>query len=166
MSDTQNFNTLVNDFDFGVVGQYNRSGDGTQYELVPEGPYVLELVGKGEDEPVAKEWNPTGKKMRARFTFKVVDDPDYEGKTVSDFFTISLHEKAPLYGVVKALLGGKVPADVRITKELLIGKRMQAMVEHRQSKSNPDRSYAKINAPTPVRQRKGDASTEAGPPPF
>lgn len=136
-------------FDWGTVSDYN-----PDTELIPEGVYTFELAAKGEDEPVNPTYDPSGKKKRAKFTFVVVDDEDYEGKLVHQWWNISLHERAPLRKVVDALMGGRLDKDTRVTAEKLLGRRMKATLRHEPSKSSPDKIYPKLESPLPLRKRK------------
>lgn len=142
---TEKFDTS---WDWGTISDYNPETD-----QLPEGVYTFELASKGPDEAVSAQYDPQGKKTRAKFTFIVVDDNDYEGRVVHQWWNISLNDRAPLRKVVDALMGGRLERNTRVTQALL-GKRMTATLRYEPSKTNPDRLYPKLESPLPIRTRR------------
>lgn len=137
------------------------SGTGEKFEYPVEDTYTFEFVEKGPDEPVAEKYNPNGNKFKARFTFRIVGDEDYEGTDIYQWYTLSLNEKSNLRPVVEALLGGPLTAGQEITSEALIGKRMKAMLKHR--KTEEGKVYVRLEGAIPVRDKKKTGGDE---PPF
>src|SRR5690606_7205452 len=81
------------------------------FELPDEGYYRLRLMAVGQPEPVLAQYDPTGTKKRAMFTFQIEEngDPNDQniGILVRKWFTISMNEKSSLYPFIKAMKGGK-----------------------------------------------------------
>lgn len=121
-----------------------------EFPVIPEGLYELELVDIGPRVPLNPEFDPEQKKRKAKFTFEVRNDPEWEGTKVTAWYTISMHKLANLLPVVKALMGGKIDPSQPFRKETLIGRRMQAMLSHRTDKEG--RTWPNIDSVMALRQ--------------
>jgi len=154
-----------------TVEDYNSGGD---FVLPEEDTYTLKLVDKDPDEPVAAEFNKTGKpKFRAKFKFEIVDDDDFGGTVINQFYTISLNEKSNLLPVVRALVGRDLEPTDRIGWEDGVwtddagnefsvvgigGKKMKATIKH--EKKEDGRIFPKIVGPIALRARGGKKAAE------
>lgn len=141
----------------------------SDFEVPEPGVYTLEFIGHGEVTQVPSFNDPNKMQDRIRLDFHVTDfdyDPDederdWNGVRVSDFFTVSLHEKAKLTPVVVALRGGvPIEDDEDVSLEDLIGKQLMATLER------TEKGYAKIVSAAPVRRKKKKATMPVTPDPF
>lgn len=120
-----------------------------QYELPGEGEHcavLCDIVDLGEVDTAY------GKKDKLRFIW-LVDQRDSTGKQiqVAYSYTKSLHEKASLRKVIKAILG-RDPGDT-FDVETLLGTNVRLVIEH---VSQDERTFAGIAAI--LRPRKGDTA--------
>lgn len=141
----------------------------SELPVITEDVYTLRLTGHGDPVDVPDFNDQTKMRTRVRLDFEITDhnpdddEIDLNGTRVSEFFTLSLHEKSKLYPVVRALLGRDIEDDEKIELPDLIGGRMRATV-----RTKPN-GYPEIVNPMPVKAKKkkpvddGDADGE---PPF
>lgn len=134
--------------------------------LIEPGTYVVEFIGKGKSEEVKKEYDPEGRKKRAPFYFRIVEDRNdhtdeegnplsFVGRTLTQYYTISLHEKSKLRPVVEALMGGKLDPDAVLGPGDLIGRRCVVTIQHAVSR-NTGATFPVIAAALPLRpSRRG-----------
>lgn len=125
-----------------------------EFELIDPGLYKLMLIDVGQPMPVSPQYDPTGKKRRAQFTFKVVDDPDWEGYEINKWMNISMNKKSALYPFVAAILGGELQPNQAIQPNMLVGKVFQATVVHGEP-NGEGKIWPEIQSPIPVRERRG-----------
>ena len=154
----------------------------TTAECPPEDVYTLELVTIGEfEEKPAYKFNPDDPDVvntQSRFTFKIVDfdydpdmdDRDWNGAEVSDFFVFFKHyvesgkdtetwknEKANSNKLIKALVGRDLEDGEDIDLPGLVGRRIKATVAPKSS------GWPKISNPMKTRQRKAAKTKGLGP---
>lgn len=149
-----------------------------EFECPPKDTYVLELIEIGEFEDRLAFGSETVTNTQTRMAFKIVDfeyDPDYDeqdwnGTEVRDYyvfwkydsakdkkFDTWCHEKSKTYPMLSALLGHDPEPGEDINLSDLIGRRVKATVEPKES------GYPKISNPIKYRQkrrRNTDAETE------
>ena len=122
------------------------------FELPDEGYYKFQMKDVGDPEPVLAQYDPSGTKKRALFSFQIIpmgenDQPDdNHGIVVRKWFTVSMNEKSSLYPFVKAMLGGKIDPAQRINPRNLIGKTFMGVVQHEEKTEG--KVYPNITAPT------------------
>lgn len=130
------------------------------FDLIDEGVYTLVLAEVGPPQPVSEKYDTTGKKRRAQFKFKVVDDEDWEGYEINMWMNISMNEKSVLYPFVKALMGDDFNTSMSIQPGLILGRRMRAMVAHGEPNAE-GKVWATIKSPLAIRERKGRTPVQA-----
>lgn len=131
------------------------------FQIPDEGVYTAEFTAYGEAQVSQFDAN----KQRIELTFTIVDDDDFDGVEVKQWFGLTMHEQSHLYPVVKALLGEEVDPDDEIDLEDLIGKRCQIAVVHKtkpRKDGSGEATFANIDSATPLRRKK---KTAAAPPP-
>lgn len=157
------------------------SGD---FTCPPKDTYILELVEIGQMENRLAFGSETVTNTQSRFTFSIVEhdyDPDYDeqnwnGTLVSDYYVFFkedsetkrrsetwCHEKSKAYPMLAALLGKEPEKGDNIDLQALVGKRMKATVEPKES------GYPKISNPIkyrPRRRRDDDDAEEPKANPF
>lgn len=128
------------------IPSFDESNGG--FDLPDEGFYKFELASVGEPEAVSPQYDPTGQKRRALFTFKIKSDEEdmNHGLAVRRWFTISMNEKSALYPFIKAMKGGKIDAAERINPHRLLGATFNAVVTHETKEDG--RVFPKIESPT------------------
>lgn len=130
--------------------------------VVPEpGIYKMELLSYTEPTPSA--FDP--EKLRFSMTFAIVDDEEFEGAEVRQFFGYSMHAKSKLLPVIKALLGGaEVSEDDEIDLDDLIGKRIMGTVdvtEKPRTDGMGTARFANLVAAAPLKRKKLAEETAA-----
>lgn len=113
-----------------VVTQKSSPGN---FPPLPEG---LNQVTISEVKDLGKQPGPYGEKETVVIRFA-----NEKGEEASKFVSPSLHEKANLTKVVKAVLGA-VPKELDLTT--LVGTPCQVLVTHRPSQKKPGQIIAKI----------------------
>jgi len=164
MPHTERVRTVTSGWSTDTREAYNQA---TEYELPPIGVYQFELVEKGEDQPVAEQFDPTGTKRRARFQFQIVDDEDWEGAKIGVFYNLSLNEKSYFLPVVEALLGRTLGATERVgweddASQGVVGighRRMMGTLKH--DVKQDGRTFGRIESPFPIRTSKGSKAKAA-----
>lgn len=140
-----------------------RKSEATSEFIVPEdGVYTLELIGF--DDPVASSFDAD--KERIKLKFAVIDDEEYDGVEVHQWYGVSMHVRARLYGVVKALRGGAdIDEHEDIDLEDLIGKKVQGTLEQvtKPRRDNPEEkvTFANVVSVAPIRRKKNAVGTGA-----
>lgn len=121
----------------------------------------LRIDDIGPVQPVIEKFNPHGDKYQALFYLSVYNDERYEdgAAKIQQYFTLSLNEKANLYPVVKAALGGELDPKYKLKPSDLIGKFIRASVTHTKE-NDKGQVYAKI-IPSSAAAIKGQAPTVA-----
>lgn len=127
--------------------------------VVPEpGVYTMELLSYTEPAPSA--FDP--EKLRFSMTFGIVDDEEFEGAEVRQFYGFSMHPKSKLAPVVKALRGGmEIGEDEEIDLDELIGRRIMGtvdVVEKPRTDGTGTARFANLVAASPVKRRKTEAA--------
>lgn len=159
---------------------FNPVESGGDFECPPKDSYVLELIQIGDFEEKPAFNNPDQINTQTRMTFKIVefdydseyDDKDWNGEQVSDFyvffkkdipkdkvFNTWCHEKSKTFPMLTALLGHEPEPGEDIQLSELLGRRVKATVEPKES------GYPKITSPLKHRQRKQKRAA-AEPDPF
>lgn len=138
----------------------SRNASKGEYQIPDEGSYVAEFTAYGEAQVSQFDAN----KQRIELTFTIVDDEDFEGLEIKQWFGLTMHEQSKMYPVVKALIGGDVDPDEEIDLEDLIGKRCQITVTHTtkpRKDGTGEATYANIDSATPLRRKKKAATQPA-----
>jgi hypothetical protein len=134
-------------------------GEGSMAMIISTKPKQYEIPGEGEHRAVLCDIvdlgevdTAYGKKDKIRFIW-LVDQRDSAGKQlqVAYSYTKSLHEKASLRKVIKAILG-RDPGDT-FDVETLLGTNVRLVIEH---VSQDERTFAGIAAI--LKPRKGDSA--------
>ena len=166
---------------------YNPVESGGDFECPPKDTYVLELKEIGEFEDRLAIGSDTITNTQTRLAFTIVefdydeeyDDHDWNGTEVRDYYVFRktdatkqktfdtwCHEKSKVYPLLTALLGHEPEAGEDIDLHSLVGRRIKATVEPKES------GYPKISNPLKYRQRRAkpkveeDDTEEAGDNPF
>ena len=142
------------------------SGD---FTCPPKDTYILELteIGEFHDKLAFGSENVINTQSRLTFTIceyeydSEYDEQDWNGTQVSDFYVFRkfdqekqrhsetwCHEKSKVYPMLAALLGHDPEAGENIDLQNLIGKRVKATVEPKES------GYPKISNPIKYRARR------------
>lgn len=156
------------------------SGD---FTCPPKDTYILELIEVGPFEDRQAFGSETVTNTQSRLTFKVVDfeydseidDQDWNGTQVSDYYVFFkfdaekqrrsetwCHEKSKVYPMLTALLGREPEQGEKIELTELLGRRVKATVEPKES------GYPKISNPIKFRMRRrrnDDEDSEPSPDP-
>lgn len=168
MSENYNFEEWVAP---ATVSEY--AGD---FVLPEVGMYTFKLVEKGPDEKMLPKYDKTGEKKRARFYFEIIDDPDYKGQRIMQFFTISFNEKAALTPFIEAGIGRKLKGSDRVGWKQnpndpdSVGIEnivFRAMLTHDKKVDDQgnERVYPKLSTPIPAKQStRGRAKVEEAEP--
>lgn len=147
---------------------FNPVESGGDFECPPKDTYILELIEIGEFEDKPAYGSETVINTQTRMSFRVVeydpyeDEQDWNGTEVRDYyvfwkydktkdkkFDTWCHEKSKTYPMLTALLGHEPEAGEDIDLSSLLGKRVKATVEPKES------GYPKISNPIKYRQRRG-----------
>lgn len=157
---------------------FNPVESGGDFVCPPADTYTLELAAIGEFEKKLAWGSETITNTQTRITFTIVDfdyddevdDQDWNGVQVSDFYVFWkhdgtkdrtydtwCHEKSNAYALLTALLGHTPEAGEDIDLQALIGKRIKATVEPKES------GYPKITKPLKYRQRRARRDDDAEP---
>ena len=155
---------------------FNPVESGGDFECPPKDSYVLELIEIGEFEEKLAFGSDHIVNTQTRMSFRVVefdydsdyDDTDWNGTEVRDYyvfwkydktkdkkFDTWCHEKSKTYPMLTALLGHEPEAGEDIDLSSLLGKRVKATVEPKES------GYPKISNPIKYRQRRAKREEEA-----
>lgn len=138
-----------------------RKSESTGDFVVPEdGIYTMELIGF--DEPVESAFDP--EKQRIKLKFQIVEDEEYDGVEVHQWYGLSMHIRAKLYPVIKALRGGEdIDEDEEVDLEDLIGKKIQGTLEQitkpRRDDASQTATFANLVAASPLRRKKTAVGT-------
>lgn len=131
--------------------------------VVPEpGSYTMELASYTDPEP--SSFDPD--KLRFSMTFRIVDDADFEGVEVRQFYGWSMHASSKLFPVIRALRGGaEIDEDDEIDLDELIGRKVVGMVEvvEKPRRDNPAEMarFANVVGVSPLRRKKEAAPAGA-----
>lgn len=152
---------------------FNPVESGGDFTCPPKETYVLELIAIGEFEDKPAFGSETMINTQSRFSFQVVEydyDPDYDeqdwnGVEVRDWYVFFkhdtvkdktyntwCHEKSKTYPMLTALLGHEPVPGEKLELSDLVGKRVKATVEPKES------GYPKISNPIKYRQRRKGAA--------
>ncbi len=153
---------------------FNPVESGGDFECPPKDTYILELIEIGEFEDKPAYGSETVINTQTRMSFRVVeydpyeDEQDWNGTEVRDYyvfwkydktkdkkFDTWCHEKSKTYPMLTALLGHEPEAGEDIDLSSLLGKRVKATVEPKES------GYPKISNPIKYRQRRAKREEEA-----
>lgn len=141
--------------------QLPRKSESTGEFITPDaGVYTLEFMGY--DDPVPSSFDED--KLRMKLKFEVVDDEEYEGVTVNQWYGVSMHVRSKLYPVIKALRGGQeIDEDEDINLDELIGARIQGTLDkiEKPDKNDPTRTieFPVLVAASPIRKKKSPTGT-------
>lgn len=131
------------------------------FELIDPGMYTLVLNEVGAPQAVASQYDPTGKKRRAQFTFKVVGDEHWDGYEINMWMNISMNEKSTLYPFVKAILGETLDHATSVQPSMLTGRRFKGMVVHQEPNAS-GQIWPTIKTPIPFRSSSRVSSGDVG----
>jgi hypothetical protein len=126
--------------------------------IVPDaGVYKMEFTDY--DEPTLSKYKNerTGEdQYRIKLVFTIRDeDSDFDGVDIYAWYGWSMHPKAKLYPIVKALVGGEIADDDEPDLDELIGKFIMGTLDTVTKDSDTGkRTYANLVAASPVRKKK------------
>lgn len=148
---------------------FNPQASSGDFTCPPKDTYILELKEIGDMHERLAFGSENIINTQSRLTFQVVeyeydseyDEQDWNGTEVSDFYVFFkydqekkqrsetwCHEKSKVYPLLAALLGHEPEAGEDIDLQALVGKRVKATVEPKES------GYPKISNPIKYRQRR------------
>lgn len=148
---------------------FNPVESGGDFECPPKDTYILELIEFGEFEDRLAFGSETVTNTQTRIAFKIVDfdydeefdEQDWNGTEVRDYyvfwkydsakdkkFDTWCHEKSKTFPMLAALIGHEPEAGEDINLSDLVGKRVKATVEPKES------GYPKISNPIKYRQKR------------
>lgn len=140
-----------------------------EFACPPKDTYVLELTGIGDFEERMAFGSDHVVNTQTRLSFNIVefdydadyDETDWNGVMVSDYYVFFkydqqkeqkfetwCHEKSKTYPMLSALLGHEPERGENINLQSLLGRRVKATVEPKES------GYPKISNPIKYRQRR------------
>lgn len=149
----------------------------SEAECPPADIYTLELVEFGEFQERPAFNDPETTNIQSRVEFKIVDfdydpdedDRDWNGAKVADFYVFWKRDangdekdtwrspRSKANELLRALLGHELEDGEDIDLDGMIGRRIKANVEPKES------GWPKINKPVKARQRKGSKPNGASP---
>jgi hypothetical protein len=126
--------------------------------IVPDaGVYKMEFTDY--DEPILSTYKneKTGEaKYRIKLVFTIRDEEsEFDGADIYAWYGWSMHPKAKLYPIVKALVGGEIAEDDEPDLDDLVGKFIMGTLDTVTKDSEMGkRTYANLIAASPVRKKK------------
>jgi hypothetical protein len=135
-----------------------KPADSTADFVVPDaGVYRMEFTDY--DEPALSKYKNerTGEdQYRIKLVFTIRDEEsEFDGVDIYAWYGWSMHPKAKLYPIVKALVGGEIADDDEPDLDELIGKFIMGTLDTVTKDSDTGkRTYANLVAASPVRKKK------------
>lgn len=131
--------------------------------VVPDaGVYTMEFTDYNEPEISMYKKANGEDQWRIKLVFTIRDDDDYAGEEIWAWYGWSMHPKAKLYPIVKALLGRDIDEDEDPDLDDLLGKRIMGTLDNvTKTTENGTKTYANLVAASPVRKAKVKAPTSA-----
>lgn len=133
----------------------SQDASGGDFILPDEDLYdYIKITDITDVQLVAPEYNKTGKKLRAKFQWRIFNHPDYPDGQVggTDWINLTMHETGKLYPIAKAVNGGKIESSHKINKEELMSRYFRCQVEH--GKPNEKKQvYAHLKPETALVQK-------------
>jgi hypothetical protein len=125
--------------------------------IVPDaGVYKMEFTDYGE--PVLGTFKKANGEdaYRIKLVFTIRDEEsEFDGADIYAWYGWSMHPKAKLYPIVKALVGGEIADDDEPDLDELIGKFIMGTLDVVTKDSETGkRTYANLIAASPVRKKK------------
>ncbi len=109
------------------------TGDGSEYELIPENDQVNVMLDKVE----ANDFTYEGEEVhKLRWYFTVLDEGPWKGKTIQgDTSTnFTAHPSCKAYNWASAIVGHDIPPGTDFDTDDLAGMRCRILIGHRTSK--------------------------------
>lgn len=135
----------------GVFKQKPKSGDGGgNYELPPDGSQAAVLVGIIDLGSHTNKFAEDPLKLirQVMLCWELTDEKKTNGHNhvIGRVYTLSLHKKASLRNDVIKPLVGDPSEDQEFDITTILGIKCLVSIVHEASKSNPDKSYAKVTS--------------------
>ena len=96
------------------------------FEPIPDGVYDLEITTISD--PFDSTFGGKTKKQ-VIIEFTIENDPEYSGQTVREYYTLSMHEQAKLYGLAKAVFGRELDVTQAIRPSWFMNKHIRGLIE-------------------------------------
>jgi hypothetical protein len=131
------------------------SNSTAEFTVPDAGVYKMEFTDY--DEPAISQYKKKNgdDQWRIKMVFTIRDDDDYEGEEIWAWYGWSMHPKAKLYPIIKALLGREIEEDDEPDLDDLVGKHIMGTLDNvTKTTENGTRTYANLIAASPVRKAK------------
>ena len=130
------------------------------FEPIPDGVYDLEITTISD--PFDSTFDGKTKKQ-VIIEFTIVNDADYQGEKIREYYTISMHEQAKMYGLAKAVFGASLDKTKSIRPSWLMNKRIRGLIETPEPRDDGRRVWPKLVRPMALPQsRSVPADPETG----
>lgn len=135
------------------------SDSGSDFVVPDAGVYRMEFTDY--DDPVLSTFKKQNgdDQYRIKLVFTIRDEEsEFDGAEVFAWYGWSMHPKAKLYPIVKALLGRDIEDDEEPDLDDLTGKFIMGTLDNvTKDTDSGKRTYANLIAASPVRKKKTDA---------
>jgi hypothetical protein len=138
----------------------------SDFTLPDEGVYTVQFVDY--EGPMPSTFDRT--KENIMLQFEIVDDDDFEGSKIKQYFGWSMHPTmSKLYPFICALYGKKIGDEDQVDLDELIGTRVNGTVIHieKPDKNNPSQmvTFARLASVAPIRRKRPAAEPKPAPKP-